>query len=115
MQVQLLPDALAARSSIGSGQQPLTLQRRVQFPHGSLSTIDVHDQVVQLVDTRRSERRARAGLGVRLSPWSLAMRCNAGAAGAQLAFIRPVSRFDSGACNQNRVKESKRSKRHESY
>jgi hypothetical protein len=28
-------------------------------------------QVVQLVDTRRSERRALTGLGVRLSPWSL--------------------------------------------
>ena len=27
--------------------------------------------MVQLVDTRRSERRARTGLGVRLSPWSL--------------------------------------------
>jgi hypothetical protein len=30
-----------------------------------------HGQVVQLVDTRRSERRARMGVGVRLSPWSL--------------------------------------------
>lgn len=78
MQVQILPDALdenTARSSIGSGQQPLTLQRRVQFPHGSLGTTD---QVVQLVDTRRSERRAHSGLGVRLSPWSLAMRCRRG-------------------------------------
>ena len=41
VQVQLLPDALkegedSARSSIGSGHQPLTLARRVQFPHGSL-------------------------------------------------------------------------------
>ena len=41
VQVQLLPDALeegedSARSSIGSGRQPLTLARRVQFPHGSL-------------------------------------------------------------------------------
>src|SRR5260370_1036661 len=69
--------ATSARSSIGSGQQPLTLQRRVQFGHcreerwsGSLGSFD---QVVQLVDTRRSERRARSGLGVRLSPWSLVM------------------------------------------
>ena len=29
------------------------------------------DQVAQLVDARRSERRARKGLGVRPSPWSL--------------------------------------------
>jgi hypothetical protein len=34
-------------------------------------------QVVQLVDTRRSERRARTGLGVRLSPWSLRERLTA--------------------------------------
>ena len=44
-----------ARSSIGTGRQPLKLERRVRFPHGLLK----HDQVVQLVDTRRSERRAR--------------------------------------------------------
>ena len=68
----------SARSSIGSGRQPLTLQRRVRFPHGSLSTLEEHDQVVQLVDTRRSERRAHTGLGVRLSPWSLVMRCRCG-------------------------------------
>ena len=43
-----------ARSSIGSGRQPLTLEGRVRFPHGSLD----HDQVVELADTRRSERRA---------------------------------------------------------
>jgi hypothetical protein len=30
-----------------------------------------YGQVVQLVDTRRSERRALTGLGVQLSPWSL--------------------------------------------
>ena len=52
MQVRLLPDALvsfedcerSARSSIGSGRQPLTLEGRVQFPHGSL---DHADQVVE--------------------------------------------------------------------
>ena len=37
-----------------------------------------HDQVVQLVDTRRSERRAHSGLGVRLSPWSFVIRCRRG-------------------------------------
>jgi hypothetical protein len=30
-----------------------------------------HDQVMELVDIRRSERRAISGVGVRLSPWSL--------------------------------------------
>lgn len=34
-------------------------------PHES----PANGQVVQLADTRRSERRALAGLGVRLSPW----------------------------------------------
>ena len=32
---------------------------------------DRHGQVVELADTRRSERRALRGVGVRLSPWSL--------------------------------------------
>ena len=55
-----------ARSSIGLGRQPLTLARRVRFPHGLLN-----GQVAQLEDARRSERRARKGLGVQISPWSL--------------------------------------------
>ncbi len=55
-----------ARSSIGLGCQPLTLARRVRFPHGLLN-----GQVAQLEDARRSERRARKGLGVQISPWSL--------------------------------------------
>jgi hypothetical protein len=45
MQVRLLPDALvslkteeqSARSSIGTGRRPLKPQRRVRFPHGSLT------------------------------------------------------------------------------
>ena len=69
MQVQLLPGALdMARSSIGTGRWPLKPERRVQLPHGPLKQ---HDHVVELADTRRSERRALAALGVRLSPWSL--------------------------------------------
>jgi hypothetical protein len=71
----LLPDALTARSSNGSGCWPLKPATRVRIPYGLLETTD---QVVQLVDTRRSERRARAGLGVRLSPWSLGMWCRRG-------------------------------------
>ena len=41
MQVQLLPGALnMAHSSIGLGCQPLTLARRVRFPHGLLNEDD---------------------------------------------------------------------------
>jgi hypothetical protein len=87
----------SARSSIGIGRWPLKPQRRVRFPHGPITgkgtsragrnteapdtsrwrlawtyrTRHQNGQVVQLVDTRRSERRAHSGLGVRLSPWSL--------------------------------------------
>ena len=102
MQVRLLLDAVRnvrpARSSIGSGRQPLTLARRVRFPHGSCrvesgesrdksqqkartsclalrSCLSTNSgQVVQLADTRRSERRARRGLGVQISPWSIQRR-----------------------------------------
>lgn len=38
---------------------------------GAERTRDHIGQVVKLADTRRSDRRARMGLGVRLSPWSL--------------------------------------------
>lgn len=80
-----------ARSSRGSGPWPFKPAARVQIPHGSLVRFEqhsgspakdthaipgrgphespAHGQVVQLADTRRSERRALAGLGVRLSPW----------------------------------------------
>ncbi len=34
------------------------------------SELRTHDQVMELVDIRRSERRALCGVGVRLSPWS---------------------------------------------
>ena len=89
----------SARSSIGTGQRPLKPQRRVRFPHGSLMHLErdekqksgstgqltlaarraeghptVIGQVVKLADTRRSERRALWGLGVRLSPWSIRLR-----------------------------------------
>ncbi len=46
----------SARSSIGSGRQPLKLERRVRFPHGSLARACRPSG--ELVDTRRSERRA---------------------------------------------------------
>ena len=81
------------------GQRPLKPQRRVRFPHGLLMHLErdekqksgstgqltlaarraeghptVIGQVVKLADTRRSERRALWGLGVRLSPWSIRLR-----------------------------------------
>lgn len=46
---------------------------------------DRQDQVVQLVDTRRSERRARNGLGSSTLPL-----VTAGGTGVRLAFIRPA-------------------------
>jgi hypothetical protein len=36
VQVQLLRDALMARSSIGEGRQSLKLERWVRFPYGLL-------------------------------------------------------------------------------
>ena len=45
---------------------------------------DKNGQVVQLVDTRRSERRAPRGLGSSTLPL-----VTAGRAGVRLAFIRP--------------------------
>ena len=47
--------------------RPSTWPTRVRFPSGSLE----HSQVVKLGYTRRSERRARLGVRVRLSPWLL--------------------------------------------
>ena len=43
-----------ARSSIGSGRQPLKLAEAGSIP----ARVTDNDQVVELVDTRRSERRA---------------------------------------------------------
>ena len=75
-----------ARSSIGLGCQPLTLARRVRFPHGLLN-----GQVAQLEDARRSERRARKGLGVQISPWSL-KHCRRGRCPTGFPYrpVRPV-------------------------
>jgi hypothetical protein len=50
----------------------LTLAARL----GVRNRATTNGQVVQLVDTRRSERRAHTGLGVRLSPWSLERQRN---------------------------------------
>lgn len=70
MQVQLLPGALKYHS-------PFVYRHRTSAPHaekaGSIPARAARqdDHVVELADTRRSERRALAALGVRLSPWSL--------------------------------------------
>ena len=53
--------------------RPSTWPTRVRFPSGSLE----HSQVVKLGYTRRSERRARLGVRVRLSPWLL-LDCRCG-------------------------------------
>ncbi len=62
-----------------------------------------HGQVVQQVDTRRSERRARTGLGVRLSPWSIRVesgelrdksRKNPGPRTSGLALVSQLSSLD---------------------
>ena len=57
---------------------PFVYRFRMPAPHaGEAGSIPAraaeHDQVAQLEDARRSERRARirGGLGVQLSPWSL--------------------------------------------
>ena len=87
-----------ARSSIGIGYQTLDLARRVRFPHGLLQ-----DQVVQLEDTRRSERRARKGLGVQISPWSLlglqARQVPNWLRAPSEGWSGRCARFDTGACN----------------
>ena len=97
MQVQLLPDALIdgnhgavrrwfcseafnlahagsipvrvtlARCDVGVTARPSTWPTRVQFPSGSLKMAKSWN----LVDTRRSEGRARKGVRVQVSPWLL--------------------------------------------
>ena len=89
-EVRILHDPLKTRSSIGrtpappAGRTTLTGGARFKSRAGHWQTKNlqrgfgrqsdqsaIRGQVVQLVDTRRSERRALPGLGVRLSPWSL--------------------------------------------
>ena len=55
-----------ARSSIGTGHQPLTLERRVRFPHGLLNMTKWRNW-----QTRDAQNVVPQGMGVRLSPWSL--------------------------------------------
>ena len=56
---------------------PFVYRFRTPAPHaGEAGSIparaaEEHGQVAQLEDARRSERRARKGLGVQISPWSL--------------------------------------------
>ena len=65
------PSALLAQLRLGVmlvlTARPSTWPTRVRFPSGSLE----HSQVVKLGYTRRSERRARLGVRVQLSPWLL--------------------------------------------
>jgi hypothetical protein len=67
--VRLRPGALTTRPvRLVEGCQALNLETRVQLPYGSL-----HNTAKwwNTVDTRRSERRALTGVGVRVSPWLL--------------------------------------------
>ena len=64
--VQFPPDALTARSSNGSGCLVLSQTIGVRFPYGLLTWPGGG-----MADAQRSERCARSGVGVRLSPWSL--------------------------------------------
>lgn len=70
--VQSLHDPLPARSSIGSGRQPLKLQGRVQFPHGSHPLARWPSGETGRRTTLRTSRRI--GMGVRISPWPLGMQ-----------------------------------------
>ena len=83
MQVQLLPDALIKQNNrpVRLSVQDTSLSRwqgGFNSRTGHFDNTQKHDQVVQLVDTRRSERRAHSGLGVRLSPWSFVIHCRRG-------------------------------------
>ena len=89
VQVQLLPDALK------NGNGPFVYRFRTPASHaGKAGSIPARvtrnsDQVVESADTRRSERRA-------LGAWEFKsplghLKNDAGAAGAQLALIRPVT------------------------
>ena len=62
---------LTVRSSIGTGHQPLKLERRVRFPHGPL------DDSPGGGTGRRAGLRSTCprGVGVRISPWRLIGRC----------------------------------------
>ena len=70
MAVRLRPDPLQRNADwpvrLTVGCETLTLAIWVRFPYGSLN-----GQVAELEDARRSERRAREGMRVRLSPWLL--------------------------------------------
>src|SRR6516165_5479876 len=60
------------------------LERWVRFPY------ELHGQVVKLVDTRRSDRRAINGMGVRLSPWSLRSGLESGFQRGLISRTTPV-------------------------
>jgi hypothetical protein len=81
------PPVLLKKWPVGlaaSGRQPLELEGWVRFPYGLL------DQVVELADTRRSERRALTGVGVRLSPWSLRSGLEFGFQHGLISRLTPV-------------------------
>ena len=88
-----------ARSSSGQGCETLILATWVRFPYGSLTTIQ-HSQVAELVDTRRSERRARKAceFDSRLGYLTLQVR----QVSNRLSYGR-CARLDTETCNLTRV------------
>ena len=101
------------RGAVRNARHPVTVETWVQIPSRTLNNTRIStegrdqaehacpaltsqrlDQVVQLVDTRRSERRAPRGLGSSNLPL-----VTAGRAGARRAFIRLATRIVTGVCN----------------
>ncbi len=76
------------RSSIGRGRQPLTLERRVRFPHGPL----LDSPGGGMVDARASEARAPEAWEFESPPGDCSVGDGSlpGEAGARLALMRPI-------------------------
>ena len=99
MQVQLLPGALTTWPVRLSAQDTSFSRWRGGFDSrtGYLS-----EQVAQLEDARCSERRARKGLGVQISPCSLPLQARQVPNWLRApteGWSGRCARFDTGACN----------------
>ena len=73
--------AVLARCDVGFTVRPSTWPTRVRFPSESLNTAKWWN----LVDTRRSEGRARRGVRVQVSPWLLDRTTAGGQGPSQLS------------------------------
>ena len=72
-----LATTTTARWSIGAGRQPLTLAGWVRLPYGLMSYFvgSVFSTRWWNWQTRGAQNAVPSGVGVRLSPWSLGVRC----------------------------------------